>query len=272
MEQPTPEVEWNELILVSRHQGRVDVWVGWKRAIAAFADPRLWESTEHWPDYFTRQAPEMGYGMGGYGLIVMDLDTKQGWSINDFSHPGSIHLPQDYELENDDEPRARAAFAQLLARPDQWPRVAFKVGSPPGLIASLSKKAPAVFPRVLPLSEMVSPAASIEENQRTLVLKRGTLNLPSLPSLMVFSGTYTPADWMVSTTLGRGDVEVLEECLTQLSALGFPPPAASLVLPFVKDKTAAEFEEGEDPDAIVARFDRLLAAWGPNPASTPRPR
>lgn len=275
MENHAPELEWNELILVSRHRGQVDVWVGWKRAVAAFADPRVWESTDHWPDYFTRQEKNVGYGMGGYGLIVMDLDTKQGWSINDFSHPGSIHLPQDYELENDDEPRARAAFAQLLSRPDQWPYVEFEVAAPPGFTASLVKNAPAVTPATLPLSKMISADDSVEANERALVLKRGTLNLPAHPSLMVFSGKYTPDGWTVSTTLGRSDLEVLEECLTQLSALGFPPPAPSLVLPLVEEKAEEECDEMEEdvaPEDIVGRFEYLLEAWGSRPASPLRPR
>ena len=197
----------------------------------------------------------------------------QGWSINDFSYPGSIYLPQDYELEDDDEPRARAAFAQLLSHPQAWPHVKFSVSSPPGLIASLSKKSPAVSPRVLPLSEMISRADSMEANQRALVLKRGTLDLPTHPGLMVFSGKYIPADWTVSTTLGRSDVEVLETCLGQLNALGFPPPAPSLVFPFVKEK-AAEFEEDEVEgcQSVVERFSQLLEGWGKPTTPAPRPR
>lgn len=286
MDQSIPKVHHNELILVSKYQGRVDVWVGWKRALAAFADPRVWESTDQWPDYFTRQDAGVGYGMAGYGLVVMDLDTKQGWSINDFSHPGSFHLPNDYELEGDDESGARAAFAQMLARPDQWASVRFDafpvgIGSTLRLLMGRAKSDAAAGGgssgqnqlQELLLSELADPKKSVEENQRDLVISRGVLTLPGNRAYILLSGKYAPKGWAVSNTLGRSDLEVLEECLTNMKTLGFPPPARDLVLPFVEEQAFESFEDGEieSDEDVVALFSGLLEDWGKPPDKALRP-
>lgn len=258
----TPEIDWNELVLVSKYQGKVRVWSAWKRAISAFANPELWESTENWTEHFKPQDGK-AYGMVGYGLIVMDLDSKQGWSINDYTSPESIHLPQDYQLDQKDETGFLKSLEKLLGRADQWSSVEFKVSPKPGEDEFQEMK----------LSEMIDPGNSAKENLRKLASVRGEIQIQGQPR-MVMSGRYIPKGWKVATTRGRHDLDVLEECLLAIREIGFPLPSKTSIMSMVED-TAPDMEDEEAgvfSEDIVQRFENLLANWAGLPASkTPKP-
>lgn len=262
----TPKVEWNELVLVARHQGQCSVWTGWRRALAGFADPRLWESTEAWPEYFERLPDGTAWGPDGYGVVLVDLDTKQAWSMNDYSHPGAIFWPSDHDLNQDDETGAFKARRHLLDRPDQWDKVKLKRHRLS--VTDVVRKQPRV--EECTLSDLVSIDQSLDERVATLVLARGELRLPK-GTFLVMSTEYLPTGWTALDVRGRGDLEVLEPLLAHARAHGFPPPSADLIMGWVENKLEDEEEEEQDAQALLERFQALLNSW-PTPAkSLPRP-
>ena len=257
-------VEWNQLLLVSRHQGEVQVWVAWKRSLCAFVDPQMWENTSKWSNRFELQPAGTPWGMDGYGVVVMDLDNKRSWSINDYSHPGAVHLQDKQSLSGKDETGYRNALRSLLKRPDQWEKVRFEAMASSGVI----KK-----PRRLSLSlkDLVRPEASDKEALNDLFTERGTIHHPVWKDLLVFSGEYVPDQWVTSDTRGRSDLDVLEEMLPVLRATGFPAPDHRLMGSDIESKARVEFDEDE-ADAVVARFRDLLEGWGaPSNGSVPKP-
>lgn len=266
---PLAPVEANELLLVSRHRGQVDVWVGWKRALGAFADPRLWESTEHWPEHFSRQPPGTPYGPDGYGLVVMDLDARKGWSVNDFTHPGSIVLPHSHERDHPDETGSRAALAQLLARPDQWPHVALEVTPAPGLLDLLKGRKDPIAPSIRTLDQILDASAGPDARQAALLQRRGTLAIAGRPHL-VSQVHYRPKGWTLATDLERPRIDVLEECLAHLRAEGVPLPSPELIRSEV-ESAMADLEEDEGQE-LAGRFQALLDGWVPRAPKPPRMR
>ena len=254
-------VECNQLLLVSRHQGEVNVWVCWKRALSAFADPDLWESTEKWSQRFELQPPETPWGMDGYGVVVMDLDHKRSWSINDYSHPGAIHFQEKHTLTTKDETGYRKALASLLRQPDHWENVRFEaMGSGLGPPQQLS----------LSLKDLVRPEAPPKEALEGLFTERGLISHPRWKDLMVFGGEYTPARWVTSDSRGRSDLDLLEEMLPVLRSTGFPSPHSDLIMPKVESIAQDEFDE-EEADATVARIRGMLEGWE-EPTKGPSPR
>lgn len=256
----TPKIDWNELILVSKHQGQTQVWSAWKNAISVFADPQMWESTEKWGQHF-KPHPGKSYGIEGYGIIVMDLDSRQCWSINDYTSPESIHLPLAHQLKEKDQTGFLKALEVLLGRPDQWENVEFTVSPEPGKNT---------YPQ-MKLSEIADPSVSPKVNLKNLAAVRGEIQIKDQPR-MVLSGKYIPQGWRVSSTREREDLDVLEECLLAMQSLDFPPPGRQSIMSFVQDKAPHMEEENVLAEDIVQRFEAILDGWTGLPASkTPKP-
>lgn len=262
-----PAARGNDLVLVCHHEGQVSVWVGWKRALAAFADPRLWEGSAHWGDYFQRQPEGTGWGMAGYGLVVVDVDTRTAWSVNDHATPGTIHLPSTAEAAlyngpaGSDETGARRALGQLLTRPELWGCTAFTVARRSLASALMGRRR---APEKRSLADLVSPAAGVEKNQALMVLNGGELSIAG-KRYLVFTGAYQPSQWSVHSTAGRADLEVLERLIEHARSTGFPPPAAELIVPWVKEQTDLGEDAPQDVLATRARFQALLDGWGESP-------
>lgn len=243
-------VEWNELLLVSYHQGQMRVWVGWKRNLSAFADPRLWEDSEAWEDYF-RPLPEgTPWGMDGYGLVFVDLDAKKAWSVNDYSHPGAIFLPEYTALAVRDETASRTALRELMNHPGQWDRVVFEV-APMGL-----KRCKVVEKT---LNEVIEGVGGFE-NLASIATRGGILRLGK-KDYMLMGGEYVPTGWECLDVRGRGDLEVLLPLLEHARTLGLPRPDAALVDDFIREKI--EMEWGDEPEGVEVQstFDRVLNGW-----------
>lgn len=251
-------VQWNELLLVSYHQGQMRLWVGWKRNLSAFADPRLWEDSDAWEDYF-RPLPEgTPWGMDGYGLVLVDLDAKKAWSVNDYSHPGAIFLPEYNTLSVRDETAGRAALQALMNHPGQWDKVVFSLAKTGLKECKIEKKA---------LSEVVEGVGGFE-NLASIATRGGILRLGKA-DYMLMGGEYEPAGWACLDVRGRGDLEVLLPLLEHARGLGLPRPDPALVDEFVREKIKMGWGDELDEEGLdlQAQFDALLTEWPARPVA-----
>ena len=250
-------LDWNELLLMSYHQGQMRLWVGWKRNLSAFADPRLWESSEEWENYFRPMPEGTPWGLDGYGLVFVDLDAKKAWSVNDYSHPGAIFLPEYNTLAFPDKTASSAALLELMNHPDQWDRVVFEVAKTGWRNHKVEKKT---------LTQVVESVGGFE-SLGSIATRGGILRLAK-KDYMLMGGEYVPTGWECLDVRGRGDLEVLLPLLEHARALGLPRPDAALVDDFVREKIQMDW--GDDPDGleIQGKFDAVLADW---PGSMPAP-
>ncbi len=259
-----PDVEWNELVILARHQGEFSLWGAWKRGLSAFADPRLWESTADWETYFRPLPKGTGWGPAGYGLVVMDLDTKTAWSLNDYSHPGAIAWVESHQRDPADETGAQRALEQLLSRPDQWEHVVLRLHneSPkdflPGRKVQIAERT---------LASILSAGMSMEERQETMTPRFCKLRLDD-GNHLVLSTEFLPAQWRLQDVRGRSDLDVLEAILTHALDQGFPAPSTELIQEWVEHKLA--HEDDEEIEQGKAKFAAMLAAWSTPKRSAPR--
>jgi len=244
-------VEWNELMLVSYHRGQMALWAGWKRNLSAFADPKLWEDSAPWEGYFRRLPSDTPWGMDGYGLVFVDLDAKKAWSVNDYSHPGSVLLPAYESLSVRDETVGRAALKELLNHPDQWDRVVFQVAR----VKMLGK--PVMSTKTL--TEIIEGVGGVE-SLASIATRRGLIRLGK-DDHMVFSGEYIPDGWECMDVRGKGDLEVLMPLLQHARSLGLPRPAVALMDDVVHEKIKTMEGDGEGGAEVRAQFDALLEQW-----------
>jgi hypothetical protein len=251
-------VEWNELLLVSYQKGQMRLWAGWKRNLSAFMDPRLWEDSEAWEGYF-RPLPEgTPWGVDGYGLVFMDLDAKKAWSVNDYSHPGYVELPEYQALSVRDHTVGRAALREMMNHPRQWDQVVFSLAKTGLKECKIEQKT---------LSEVVEGVGGFE-NLASIATRGGILRL-SKTDYMLMGGEYEPAGWACLDVRGRGDLEVLLPLLEHARGLGLPRPDPALVDEFVRDQIKLEW--GEEPEGegaeLQAQFDALLTEWPARPVA-----
>lgn len=250
-------LNWNELLLMSYHQGQMRLWVGWKRNLSAFADPRLWESSEAWEDYFRPLPQGTPWGMDGYGLVFVDLDAKKSWSVNDYSHPGSVSLPEYKALSVRDHTAASAALREMMNHPGQWDRVVFEMAKTGFRNHKVEKKT---------LTQVVEGVGGFED--LASIASRGGILRLGKDNYMLLFGEYLPTGWTAMDVRGRGDLEVLLPLLEHARALGLPRPDPSLVDDVVREKVRMDW--GDDPEGleIQTKFDAVLTDW-PASATTP---
>lgn len=263
-----PDVDWNELVILARHQGEFSLWGAWKRGLAGFADPRLWESTEHWETYFRPLPQDTAWGPAGYGLVVMDLDTKTAWSMNDYSHPGAIAWVEGHQRDPADESGVQRALQQLLARPDQWEHVTLRLHK-----ERLTDLVPGVATKVRitkhTLANLLSPEMTAEQRLARMTPQFCKLNLPEGKHL-VLSTEFLPGGWQLQDVRGRSDLDVLGAILAHTHAQGFPAPSDELVQDWVNHKLAHEDEEEAEQER--SRFTALLGQWSSPTAKGSAPR
>lgn len=217
------DLAWNELPIVAKQNGEVSVWKAWKRSIAAFADPRLWRSTEAFPEYFERLTSD-AWGMAGYGVIVVDFDARQVLSINDFSTPMSLYLP-GFGLGQAPGDPSLPALMRLLSEPEQWPNVTLRVGTPsvvPGVLRALFKNS-GTFHEVT-LNQALPSGATPQQALNALTLDRLGRTRVAGSSCVFFKGTYHPEGWTQHADVGPGLPEGTLGALLALERAGFPPP------------------------------------------------
>lgn len=247
-------LDWNQLCIVAKHQGQTSCWTAWKRRIPAFNDPRMWESLDAWPEYFTRQSDDATWGLEGYGLIAMDLDNKLSWSINDYALPTSVQMLGRQERAAVDR-EENAALLQLLSRPDQWARATLhlaEVGA-----ASLARGTGEPGRRV-PFAEIIPAGTPPSRALDLLTPERGVLAWAGR-HYHVLGGQYLPKDWTAKSDRGREPHLSLRDLLRDLHQAGFAPPDAENIRGAVLTATA---DMGASTERRINKeVEALLAAW-----------
>ena len=265
------DINFNELPIIAKKDGQISVWKAWKRAICAFNDPSMWNDTAQFDQYFTKLDTN-DWGMAGYGMIVMDMDSKTAWSFNDYSTPQSFFLPtpQDAALEGGVAPKAIMA---LLSDPTQWPYVTIKFNDR-GFFGS------AFDPKEQTLDTLLPAEISAVDAYAALTNIGGEFTIGRTKRLF-FQGRYLPSGWTVGCELGQDGPDGLVGALETLQAGGFPPPSdwsglddhmSKGDVPTTPDDLA-EFEahmadedteyqdEAREVAALSTRYQTLKAAW-----------
>ena len=296
------DINWNELPIIARENGELSVWRAWKRSIAAFSDPQMWKDTSKFSEYFER-LEDNRWGMAGYGMIVVDFDTKQMVSINDYSNPSSLFLPGALTRAGGD-PSGKALLA-LLSDPSQWPNVAIRVGPEKSLLDTVvqavglgDKEAP-LQTEVIYLDKIIPEGATIEQALERITLDRGNTLLIKGASRMVLEGAYLPQGWSETTDMGQAMPRGLLNVLRQFKDAGFPPPVwedveekltSSYELPITEEDIQGyidnycddhaelepgEIEEFQSMQQMGREFLELKAQWSSAPLASkpnsPRP-
>lgn len=268
-------LNWNELLVVSRFQGQVACWTAWKRAIAAFQDPRMWHDTEQWGGYFQRQPEGAAWGIQGYGIIVIDLDRRLSWSVNDYSTPTQLTLPNTSNVHSGDRPDTQALLALLGAR-DQLKCAAVhlvQVPPAPPLLPALSssggatdKASPRPRRTWVTLDQIVPEGTAPEAAHALLTQDRGTLKWKG-KEWLVLAGRYEPEGWAHRTDRGADSSVVLQDLLSDLHQAGFPAPDRVALLEHAQGMSE-DMDEG-DASVFMGGITALLDGWK---EATPAPR
>ena len=242
-------LERNEVLIVARSDRRVSCWTAWRRHIAAFNDPRLWEGLEHWPQYFERQPDSAGWGLEGYGVVVMDMDRRHCWSINDYSDPTELHLPN----ETDANPAQRAenqALLQLLARPSWWPLVKLHLID--------TQDNPNLASTQVLLSDFLPPGIAPLDAFARLTIEAGLLQWQGR-DFRAGGGEILPPGWLVYTSANTTPGRVLPWFLQDMRMAGFAPPDWGNI----RSRLAHFFPNGVHEEAGSAHqlIDALEANW-----------
>lgn len=265
------DLEFNELVVVARQGGEISVWGVWKRRLASFHDPAMWESVDAFPRCF--EPLEGPWGIGPYGVVVIDFDNRRVVSMCDWSTPSSLNaLASTGARSSGQEDPDRAPMRALGRRPDQWPCVRLTIGS----AAALKEQ---TLPALLGAETYARALASVDEAETifldTMTVKHGLSSLLANP-VHLQSGTYLPAGWVQADDR---DAEMPTWLLDQLQALqetGFPPPAwdgFDGMMERADVPLSAELldtEEDEELQQCGRRYQDLKRTWGA-PAAARRP-
>lgn len=269
------EIDWNELAVVARSQGHISVWKAWKRSLAAFNDPRMWEGPEVLDRYFERLDDDMRWGPAGYGVIVIDYDKREVLSVNDYSNPDSFFLLNDNVTWEQQENPALAPLRALAARPDQWPYVNITLM---GIRGGKSKTLEVTLDQIVP--------AGADESAflKSITQQRGEIELSERGRFLVMRGSYLPPGWVQHDDRGQEMPDWMIGRLEALCAQGFPPPDWSLFdASFesscdISPQAAVDLddEELEDYDGNIReqarRYLNLRAKWDTGAVNAPKPK
>lgn len=207
------EIEFNELVIVARHQGEVSTWKCWKRDICAFNDPKMWQDTKHYSQYFERIENDV-WTMAGYGVIVMDLDNKTTWSFNDYSSPWSFLLPNPTHYKTN--PTERTAMLALLSDPTAWNYLTTRVHK-----QSLLGKGER---RECTLADLLPEGIAPEDALKLLETSSGDINIEG-ETLIFLHGRYVPAGWKVGCEIGKDGPDGLIGAMETWLATGLVAPS-----------------------------------------------
>jgi hypothetical protein len=264
------DIEYNELAIVARHQGDLSIWKAWKREIGAFTDPRMWRDTSCYNQYF-QPLEGKDWDMAGYGVIVMDLDTKTAWSFNDYSSPWSFMLPNPSHFASNK--KEKKWIEALLADTSSWKGIKLDVHSRT-LIPGKGKRS------TMTLEDLLPKGVSGEEALKLICSKDGDVKSNGTTYAML-GGRHLPQGWKVGCEIGQDGPEGLLDALTQWRDTGFPPPRnweemdrfmTKFEMP-VSDKDIDQYMigcENEDPECqedmkqthlTAIRYQQLKAHW-----------
>ena len=280
----TDDLEFNEVTVLARQGGQVSVWGCWKRALAAFHDPAMWEGVEAFEKHFDRLAGPT-WGPSPYGFVVVDFDTRQVLSANDWSTPSSLH-PILANVQWEDGPDPSLAPLQALSlRPDCWPHVRLRVART-GL-KNLVGGAQDPDIQEVAMDQALGPGATAEDFMAAMRVHGGFSKLPTLGRCMILEGRFLPPGWTQDDDRGQEMPGWMLEQLCSLQARGFPAPnwsqfdeqMESSELPVnveALDEMREEADAG-DPEAqalleMGLRYQALKKSWGAATASPPPPK
>jgi hypothetical protein len=247
------DIQWNELPIVARRNGELSVWKAWKRSIAAFNDPQMWRDDSNFAQYFERQEDNQ-WGMAGYGIIVVDFDSKRVVSINDYSHPGSFFPPNPLLPSNEDP--SRKALLALLAEPAQWSHVIFEVNQEKDLLdtveqlAKIGKDEPVKIETVS-MENIIPHGSTVEQALEAITLDERRRVKIDGTSRIFFGANYVPPGWTQQTDLGQEMPKCLLDVLHDFQRAGFPEPQWE----GIEEKLTESYELPITPEDIEAYID-----------------
>lgn len=245
----TISLEWNELLIVLKHNNDVTCWTANRRMIESFAGPEVWVKPEIWPTLFAKQPDDSGWGFEGYGLIVIDMDAKTAYSLNDYMSVGAFQLPSDSNIESEPE-KTKAGLFKLLGTPSAWPYATIQVAKNTLLGLRVGQPVDMTLDLVLPADASSDEAKSILQSRRGLIQFNGS-------SWLFLNGNYLPKGWTVLHDRGQEEPEFTIEVLHKLQKAGFPAPDW--------DNINARIEQNIDDvpnqELVYAEIKELVEKW-----------
>lgn len=209
-------LDWNQVVIVAKHQDQVHVFAAWKRELASWLSPARWTDPTTWPDTesLVRHAPGTPWAPQAYGVVVFDFDTRQVWSFNDYQVPGKGFLldnhPEAKPLSHYRNPRWKlpkdplerdlqgAAWAALLRCPEAWDDVQLTGVQRPGWVQTLlrsniaTERTWTLREHLAALPKDATPAAQ----DALLMSTRGEVHHQD-QQLIVLGVRYRPPGWTV---------------------------------------------------------------------------
>lgn len=217
------DIDWNELAFIGIENGKMSVWSGWRRAISAFNDPSMWRSTENWGNYFQR-LPDHEWGPAGYGIVLMDLDARKSFSINDWSSPESVYFPPIDSAGRSDDGPSEGALLKLLGEPGEWKNVtiqAFKVNE--------KGRSPDNKTHTFSMDQALPPDADPDTARQTLAMPITGASRLNNGNHLILRTTYTPEGWIDPLPISMPDWEKIMWMLEHARGAGLPPPRWDLI-------------------------------------------
>jgi len=252
------ETEFNEVLIVLKNNNEFSYWAAWKKSICAFNDPKVWSDPSVWPTYFNKKEGDVTWGMGGYGLILMDMDKKVVWSLNDYSTPKSLHLPSDGMVRSEDDPQEKALLALLADKKaiSEATVKAFEDFASGGVLVKIDLgQGKKLKELTLPLSDFLSITATPEENFISLTTSRDTLKNNNGKSFFIFKGSFIPSGYTQHDNLGVSEIEVLLNLLSFAKENGFPLPDTEDLISWAEEKEVSGIK--------LRKIKKILNTWEP---------
>lgn len=250
------DADWNELVVARLCDGETSVWKAWRRSIAAFADPRVWSNPETWAEHFERQ-PNAAWGFAGYGLIAVDMDHRMSISMNDYSVPGSIHLPMD-SLGQD--PKEQSGLRALLDQPQHWACARFQLATTPWVGKGKSTW--------LTLDDIVDRNQTPRDRWEAVTVRRGVLSVRGKPHTLLRGSLDLPG-WTNHNDRGQEDPDFTLRMMSLMRENGFAAPDGPSLTERVE--RALEDHGASASRAARARLHILQTTWPEAGSHQPAP-
>jgi hypothetical protein len=207
--------------------------------------------------------PDRAWGPAGYGMILINMDTKESWSINDYSTPTSFFLPNDVMVDAGGHTVISSGLRELLATPSVWSDVILELIPERSIIGKiqdvLTWNVPGSqnFMVKKSLDEILTVEQSPEERLSSLTQSRGFIQIRG-DDFRFCSGSFNPKGWKNHDDLGEYSPDVWENLLNQALACKMPPPDRAALEEWIE--TWSEDHYPQDEWEELSQEDREMYA------------
>lgn len=213
-------LDWNEILIISIHNGNGQAWRGWRKGTAVFNDPDTWKNPDGLSQYFKPYVLEEGWEREGAGMVVMNYDLKKSWCVNDWSSITTFS-PWRFKATKEDEQNQlqKNSLRKLLASEE----------AKQDLLLTIAQKNKNKFVETqISLAELLKQKGleTAPLNQQMDVLSdknmENIINFFSKPQIQ--SGVYSPKGWENKNNIGVDDSAIYLSILDNLPLSFSPKP------------------------------------------------